>query len=151
MKARLTVTFHAIDSESNKIVSWESSFLGPARARIGLESPATTKLCPKCGSHHIHVSQPRGIDMVLSTAVCPFRCAQCSRRFYRFRYRWIKRAAVVTLYLIVVLMVATWFAVLRALQKDRALTVPEQVQPAHAPVRRSVEEILKNQRPPNAP
>jgi hypothetical protein len=152
VKAASRLPSMPLTAESNKIVSWESSFLGPARARISLESPATTKLCPKCGSHHIRLSQPRGIDVVLASVLRRFRCVQCSRRFYGFRYHWIRRAAVVTLCLIVMLMLATWFAVLHALQKDRALAAPEQVQPAATtPARLSVDEILKNQQPHNAP
>jgi hypothetical protein len=57
----------------------------------------------------------------------------------------------VTICLVVVLMLATWFAVLHALQNDRAGTAPEQVQPAATPARPSVDEILKKQRPNNAP
>lgn len=44
-------------------------------------------------------------------------------RFYEFRYVW-------TIYLIAVVMLVTWFVVLHALYKGRAITAPELAQPA---------------------
>jgi hypothetical protein len=59
----------------------------------------------------------------------PYRCAQCLRRFFRFRYRWVARAATVVAFLLPVLLLTAWFLELRALQKVRAVSTQEQPKP----------------------
>jgi hypothetical protein len=56
----------------------------------------------------------------------PYRCAQCLRRFFRFRSPWARRVVTVTLFFTPLLILAAWFVELRSLQKVRALSTPDQ-------------------------
>jgi hypothetical protein len=56
----------------------------------------------------------------------------------------------VALFLAPLLVLAAWFVELNALQRTRALTAPEPVKPAIVE-KKSVNDILKDQQPANAP
>jgi len=65
----------------------------------------------------------------------PYRCAQCLRRFFRFRSRWASRAVMATLCLSPLIILAAWFLELHSLQKVRALTAPDQTKTEPAPAK----------------
>lgn len=119
-------TYHWYWGKSLRV---EGPSLSPAAARVhNHENTGDTRRCPKCGSAQICPSRLRSLKdwLLFVLFLNPYRCAQCLRRFFRFRSRWARRAVTVTLCLIPVIILAAWFLELRSLQKVRALSAPDQ-------------------------
>ena len=78
---------------------------------------------------------------MLGVFLHPHRCTQCLRRFFRFRSHRAQRAVTATLCLIPVIILAAWFIELRALQRVRAISMPDQSKTEPQPAT-TVQQIL---------